>query len=73
LLKLGAIAPAVLLAMLAGTQTQEHITLTPAFTNGTPATSRTQLATGQYITPTVETPQIATRLRYQNKKRSQSV
>jgi YVTN family beta-propeller protein len=53
LFKLGVIAPAVLLAMLAGAQTQQHITPTPAFANGAPATSGTQLATGQYITPTV--------------------
>jgi YVTN family beta-propeller protein len=53
LFKFGVIAPAVLLAMQAGAQTQQHITPTPAFTNGAPATSGTQLATGQYITPTV--------------------
>src|SRR6266446_8966224 len=53
LFKLGVIAPAVLLAMLAGAQTQQHIMPTPAFTNGAPATFGTQLATGQYITPTV--------------------
>src|SRR5271165_2263747 len=53
LFKLGVIAPALLLAMLARAQTQQHITPTQAFANGALATSGTQLATGQYITPTV--------------------
>jgi YVTN family beta-propeller protein len=53
LFRLGVIAPAALLAMLAVAQTQQHITPTPAFMNGAPASSATQLATGQYITPTV--------------------
>ncbi|MBV8413874.1 MAG: beta-propeller fold lactonase family protein [Verrucomicrobia bacterium] len=53
LFKLGVVAPAMLLAMQAAAQTQQYITPTLEFANGAPATSATQLANGQYITPTV--------------------